>query len=243
MSRLRYSRVLIMVLAALAMDQGRATNLSAILPNRQGVAELKKENTLLAYRKFVEATAEDSFDPSIRLNLGLSYQLNKECDKAKVEYQLADQLAEGKGDVAFMARFNRAICEADAGDIDAALVSYQAALEIHPESKEVKENIELLWQSQSGGKGGKKDDKKNQKPQDNDKDGEGKSEDKKNQPQSGQEPKPDEKEKPKPKPFNSREMNQETVDKIMEELKAQEQRVRADHYSKGAKEQPRDKDW
>ncbi len=43
--------------------------------------------------------------------------------------------------------------QAKAKKIDAALESYQAALELDPDSIEVKNNIELLWQGSGQGEG------------------------------------------------------------------------------------------
>jgi Ca-activated chloride channel homolog len=214
-----------------------ATSLNAISPNNRGVQALKDENEYRAYQNLVEAAAADSFDPTIRLNLGLAYARNEEIEKAIQEFQLADQLAEGNKDLQFMARFNLGHTLGTKGDIPGALKAYQAALEIQPESKEVKTNIELLWQG--GGKGGKGG--QNQK---GGKGGEGEGSNSENQDQEQQEGQGEkEDQKKQPKPFDSKDLTPETVGKILEEMKNQEQRVRAEHYSKGKKEKPRGKDW
>ncbi|RYZ86954.1 MAG: hypothetical protein EOP06_13550 [Proteobacteria bacterium] len=103
-----------------------------------------------------------------------------------------------------------------------------------------------------------KDDKKNDKKDpkgDKDKDKEkepDKPEDKKDE----KDPKPEDKDqkkdkpkeygqnpKPQPKKFDSKELNEGDVKKILQELKQQEQKIRAEFNRKEAKEQPRDKDW
>ncbi|MGE3388296.1 MAG: hypothetical protein AB7K41_16340, partial [Bdellovibrionales bacterium] len=87
----------------------QAANFNAIGPNNEGVKSLVKENQYGAYQKFAEAAAEDSFDPTIRLNLGLTYSLNKEPDKALAEYKMAEQLAGDDKQVKFMALFNQGV--------------------------------------------------------------------------------------------------------------------------------------
>jgi Ca-activated chloride channel homolog len=216
-----------------------AADLRSIPPNNEGVEELKKENGFGAYRHFVKALEVDSFNPFLHMNLGLAFSRNKEPEKAEQEYRLADRLAQGHPDIQFMARFNLATALTELKNIPGALEAYQSALEIRPDSQEVKTNIELLWQGQSGGQGESQSDDKEKK------DGDGKDgEQNKPKPDQGASP-PEPKKEPKnqPKPFSSEDLTPETVRKILEELKAQEERVRADQYSKGAKERPRGKDW
>jgi tetratricopeptide (TPR) repeat protein len=231
-------KLLLLLLPATAM----ATNLGAITPNNRAVKEIQENNQYKAYQSLVEAAAADSFDPAVRLNLGYVYLKNEEADKAAQEFSLAKQFAGDNKDLNFMANFNLGVALAAKGDIPGALAAYQEALEWEPGSKEVKTNIELLWNQQNGAKGGGKSDQK-QKGSESDKSEGDKPNDQKNDNQQtgGNENK--EQPKPQPKPFESQELTPETVRKVLEELKAQEQRVRADHYSKGAKERPRDKDW
>ncbi len=219
-----------------------ASGLDAIGPNNRGVKAIQENNSFKAYQSLVEAAAADSFDPTIRLNLGLAYLKNEESDKAIQEFSLADQLAAENPKLQFIARFNLGVALAAKKDIPAALNAYQAALEINPQAKEVKHNIELLWDQQNGSKGGGKSDEK-QKGADSDKsEGEKPNNEKNDNQQAGGN---ENKEEPKPqkREFESQELTPDTVRKILEELKAQEQKVRADHYSKGAKERPRGKDW
>lgn len=223
-----------------------ATELGAISPNNQGVKALikdpEKPNTFGAYQKFAEAAAEDSFDPVIRLNMGFIFSMNKEPEKALAEYKMAEEFAGENKEVKFMAQFNQGVELGTKGDIPGALMAYQRALEISPDSKEVKNNIELLWQQQQG-KGGGKGQQQNKGKNENGEGGESdKPEEKPGEQGAGN--KEDQKQKPQqPKPFDSKELTPETVRKVLDELKSQEQKVRADHYSRGAKERPRDKQW
>lgn len=230
---------LVVLLASAWLSQ--ATTFSAIRPNNEGVGELMKENSYRAYQKFVEANAEDSFDPTIRLNLGLAFSVNKENDKALAEFRAAELLSGDNNDLKFKARFNQGVILAADGKVPEALGAYQAALDLKPDSLEAKTNIELLWQSQQGGKGKGKNDQKEGNEQKQDEGQGDQNKDQQNQDQGKNDQEKDKKDQPKP--FDSQDMNQETMRKILDELKAQEQRVRAEHYSKGAKERPRDKDW
>ncbi|MCB0407438.1 MAG: hypothetical protein KDD34_04480, partial [Bdellovibrionales bacterium] len=72
------------------------------------------------------------------------------------------------------------------------------------------------------------------------KDGEGDPQ-KKDQNQQGQDNK--EQQKKKPKPFDSKELTKDDVRKILEEIKNQEQKIRAEVYEGQGKDKPRDKDW
>jgi tetratricopeptide (TPR) repeat protein len=108
----------------------------------------------------VEAAAADSFDPAIRLNLGLAYLKNEETDKAAQEFILLIS-SRRRIQRCSHARYDLGIALTSKQDIPGALSAYQAALELNPQSKEVKQNIELLWSQQNGSKGGgKSDDKK-----------------------------------------------------------------------------------
>lgn len=92
----------------------------------------------------------------------------------------------------------------------------------------------------------KKDGKgeKDPKDQKDDKD-KGKGQQEKSEPDKGkdQQKKPGEYEKPKPQEFKSQELTPGDVNKILDEIKQQEQRIRADYQRKETKERPREKPW
>lgn len=229
-----------MKLLLLLCLQASATNFSAIGPNNQGVKNLVKENQYQAFQKFAEALAEDSFDPTIHFNLGTNYLANKESDKALSEYKMAEILSQNEPGIRFKALFNQAVIHTEKQDIPSALQAYQKALEILPDSKEVKTNIELLWKSMQGQGGGKGDQQKS--GQNNGEGGSSENEEQK-QGEGGSGDKKEEQKAKQPKPFESQDLSPETVRKVLEELKAQEMKVRSDHYSKGQKERPREKQW
>ena len=132
--------------------------------------------------------------------------------------------------------FNLAIVLTKQKKIGEALAAYQACLDIQPDSKEVKTNIELLWQG-GGGEGEDKDDKKDPKGKGKDKkEGPG---DDKDQPKEKGEPQ----QKKQPKSFESKELTDGDVKKILDEVKNQENAIRAQEYERNLKEAPRGKDW
>lgn len=234
--------------------QAGATKPSTVMTNNEGAKILQGEEHFQAYQKFLEALVSDPLNPYIHINLGLAFLRNEEKEKALKEFQAADELAAGEAEAHFIARFNAAILKAAEKDIDGALKLYQAALEVHPESKEVKTNIELLMQQMAGGGQGDKQEQDQQKKDDKKQDGQGdqkkedqkqgegdKDKEKEQQPQEKSENQ--EQKKKQPQPFESKELTQEDVRKILEELKSQEQAIRANEYKKGAKDAPREKDW
>ena len=225
-------------------DVSLSSQWEAIQKNNEGVEQLVAEDTEQAYKSFVEALAEEPFNSTIHINLGVFFELNKEPGKALKEYLTAINKSKAP-QVRFFALFNAANRLGENKKYVQALRLYQEALKINPSSREVKTNIELLIQDQQsqsqknkdkqddkGGKG--KDDKKKKDKKDQ-------KDDKKDQ--KKQEPQQQKKEKKKPKPFKSKELTEKDVKRILEELKNQEQKIRTKVNKKSAKEKPRAKDW
>jgi len=205
----------------------------AVELNKKGIKAIDKKNYYQAYKDFVEALSLEPFNSRLKINLGLSYELNEEFDKAYKEFLGAYKYAKDDK-MKFMALFNAAQVKGVKHEIEPALNLYQRCLELNPESIEVKTNIELLMkQGQGGGKGKQQQNKKN-------KQGKNKNDqDQKNNPQNQQ----PQKQKKKPKPFKSKELTKDDVRKILEEIKNQEQKIREKEYGQKRKERPNDKDW
>jgi len=180
-----------------------------------------------AHKRIISATMKSGELPEIRMNLGLSFELSGEAENSYKAYNMAELAAAGNPSLEFIARYNKARVLAAQKKIPLALAAYQSALELNPESLEVKTNIELLMQQQQGGGKGGEDDKK-------DKEGE-----------DGKDPKPDGpiKKNPKNSEYKSQNLSEKDMQKILEELKNQEQNIREKEYNKGVKEKSRDKDW
>lgn len=203
----------------------------AVELNNQGVEKLLKEEPYAAYNLFLESLSGEPFNAKIHLNLGLSFEANKENAKAYQEFMTSFRYAETEEDK-FTAAFNAGNAAAADKNIDLALKAYQLALSFKPDSEDVKKNIELLWKGGGGGGEGGKDQNKGEGDQQN-----------QDQNQDPNQESPPQKEKPKPKKFQSENLSKDDVRKILEEIKNQEQKIRAKEYDKGRKEAPKNKDW
>lgn len=240
-------------------------NFNAYLQNQKAIASLKKSDIALAQSQFLQALDASPFSASLHLNLGLTYQLLSQMDKAEASYKTALKFASNDLE-RFLAYFNLGFMSQKAQQVDQALSYYQLALQYNPTSAEVKTNIELMLQDEQGKKDGKGDksdnkdkdkdknnnkDSKDNKDQDNkDKDDQNKDDKDQNKDKDGkdqkdkeQEKKYDQPKKPQPKPFKSEKLDQGDVKKILGEIGQQEQKIRAEFNRKGGKEKPRDKDW
>lgn len=207
--------------------------------------EVDSAKVFKAYKLILEALKDAPFNPAIRGNLGLAFELNEEKEKALKEFKAANKYAELSDDdeLKFISRFNLARAYG-VEKIDLALETYQKALELKPDSIEVKTNIELLLQQQQGqgkGKGGQGDNK-NKEKDDQNQDGEGDQDQKDKDQSDNSDKKPQQQQKQK-KEFKSKELTKNDVRRILEELKNQEQKIRAKEFGGKAKERPLGKDW
>jgi tetratricopeptide (TPR) repeat protein len=209
------------------------TTLNSWNKNREALKKYELKSYYPAFKELLLALQDDPKNPALHMNLGRVFEANEEYEKAEQAYRGALQVIPEGSPLKFEALFNLGNAQVGRKQIEAALESYQAALEINPDSIEVKNNIEIL--TQGGGQGGEGDgegedeskdqkEKKDQKPQDDKKD------------QKDKKPK-------KPKPFDSKDLTPQDVKKILDEIKNQEQAIRAQEYDKGAKEGPKGKDW
>lgn len=223
----------------------QASELGAMLKNNDGVRKFEEKKSLEAFDRFNDALAEAPFSPEVHYNIATTFLNNKEYEKAVSEYRQAIDNSKGSSarakETRFRSRFNMAVALTELKKIDEALEAYQQALAENPDSKEAKTNIELL--TAAGGGGGEGDDQKQKQDKGDKKDnqqGKGKDEDKdkKQQPQNDQP-----KQKPTPKPFKSEELSQQDVGKILEELKRQEEQIRARMQNDKVKDGAPGKDW
>ncbi|MEQ1876666.1 MAG: tetratricopeptide repeat protein [Bdellovibrionia bacterium] len=199
--------------------------------NNEAVKLLESEKNFEAYKTLTDGLADSPFQDELHLNLGFAFERNGEKAKALAEYEQVAKTSPNL-EFRFQALFNAARLQGEAKKIDEALKLYQQALELAPDSNEVKTNIELLLAS--GGGGGNGDDNKEQKPDDSKdpKDGDGNKD-----PKKGQGP------KPTPQPFKSGELNKQDVKNILDELRRQENQIRAKENEKKPKENRSGKDW
>lgn len=237
---------LCLLLVALLSKPALANHPLSVYHNDEALERLKEENHYLAYKEILLALEADPLNPALQYNLGVAFIANEEFEKARKQFVQVDQLTEDE-ELKFQARFAAGISAAQNKDIDRALEHYQAALELKPDSEEVKKNIELLWQG--GGQSGEGGDQQQQQQEgqegDNQSEGDQGDQEKDQKDQQGQDQqnqKPSN-QKPQPRPFKSKELTPDQVRKILEELKAQEQKIRAEEYGEGGKDAPNEKDW
>ena len=240
---------------------GKYPRLETIESVREGNKDIQKQNAQGALEQYLKGLRFDPFLPELHLNVGLSFEILQQNEKAMSSYKEAERIAAAVNnkELEFAAIFNQAQMLAKAKKIDKAIAMYQKALDINPTSMETKVNIELLTQQQQGQGEGENQDQQNQDQQNQDqknqdqqkkdqgKEGEQK-DDKKDQDKDGKEKEDKPKEfqksqKYKPRPFNGKDLSEADVKKILGELKQQEEKIRAEYNRKEVKEQPRDKDW
>lgn len=227
-----------------------ASELRGVMRNNSGVRKFGAKNGIQALDDFTGALSDLPFSGAVHFNIGNSFIMRQDYEKALSEYAQAIKDANSEShqdrETRFRALFNSAVALTELKKTDEALMSYQNALAIVPNSIETKTNMELLIASGGGGgddkdndkekkqndKGKGKDDKKDKDQKDGDKDDK-----KKEEPQKYENP------RSTPRPFKSEEMSPQDVKRILEELKRQEEQIRARMQNEQRKDAPPDKDW
>lgn len=238
-------KILLLLTIIFMVSCGKNPDVRTIWHNHQSIKLLNNKNPEASQKDLIEALRFDPFLSEIHLNLGLNFEILNQNENALKQYANGEKYSDNSFQV-FISRFNRAQLLAREKKIEEALSAYQSALEIVPTSKEVKTNIELLTQQQQGGGQGKGDqnEQQDEKSQDDKQNGEGKDQKDKNQKEKEnqkKEYKPNQ--KYQPREFKG-ELSKSDVKKILDELKQQEQKIRAEYNKKNDyKEQPRGKDW
>lgn len=242
-------KTLLGLLALLCCFQTWALSLDTVRLNKEGAQLLKQQSYLLAQEKFLKALSLDPYFDALHVNLGLTFEGQGQPDKAISSYLTAIKYSSSET-IKFVAYFNLGQIYGKDKKVDEALAYYQMALDLKPDSIETKTNIELLVQQGGGGKGDSdnkdqqdKKDKKDQKGSGDQEDKKDGKDDKGDKEKDQDKPKQYEKNKPQPKKFKSEELTQGDVNKILGEIKQQEQKIRQDYNRKDVKEKPRDKDW
>ena len=234
----------------------------------KGSKALKEDKTAEAESYFLQALKSKKLSSIALNNLGVSYLKQGLPDKAIAAFTESLQVAQSAQEK-FIGNFNLGVVHHLGKHKEEAIQYYRKALDIDSSSKELKTNIELLLndQQQNGKDGGEGDSKDNDKDNKNDQnkdknkdkeqdgkdnkddsdkkdDSDGKdSKDKNKQNNPDEENKKYKSNKPQPKPFESKDLSPSDVNKILGELKQQEQKIRADYNKREVKEKPKDKDW
>lgn len=247
---------LLAFVALMSFAQLPGPSLRTIQLNNQGAKLMQEQKPEEAIGKFSRALETDPGLGAIHVNMGVAFEQLGQPEKALQAYRTAEKIGDDPRSK-FMALFNQGALHQKAKKTDEALKAYHAALDVNPESRETKINIELLIQSQQSeqkqgeGEGESKDDK-DQKDNKDKKDQKGKGQDdkdkkeqdpKKDGEQKKEQPKEYAKNKPQPRPFKSDDLSPGDVKKILGELRNQEQKIRSEYNKREVKESPRDKDW
>ena len=227
------TKVVLLLILTASPAVHASQNLYDIWRNNQATQHMQQKKMFEAYEEFNQLLSEQPFHPLFQYNMGASFVAVEEPQKAIKMYTELLKLNPLPPQVEFATLYNLGVLHSmKGGDIDQALAHYQKALGLNPEYKEIKTNIELLMkQNQGKGKGEGKD--KNQQQNQEQKDSKG---------EQPKEPK-EFTNKKQPNQFDSKDMSKGDVKKILEELKKQEQRIRAKHERKGGKEADREKAW
>jgi tetratricopeptide (TPR) repeat protein len=191
--------------------------------------EISNLDIAKAEKELLTALSADPFNPVIRLNLGLLFEVQKKYSNAIKEYESVARREDVEDALRFAANFNAGNASAQDKKIDLAINYYQRALEIKPDDLDTKKNIEILFLTGGGGgQGDQKDQDQKQDPNN-----------------QGQNPNPDQNQPPKqekPK-FDSKNLTKEDVRKILEELKSQEKKIRENENGSKGREATTGKDW
>lgn len=212
----------------------------AFFENRNAIQAMESEDFSQAKTHWESALAASPDLALLQYNLGVGLQLLGQSDEAGKAYGAAVGKQGWSQELEFQSLFNQGADQQKQKNVDQALAFYQKALDLNPESREAKINIELLIQDQQGqGKGESQD-------QNQESEGGGQGQDQsKDQGESEKEEEPKEyaqNQKQKPQ-FKSQELTPSDVNKILGEILQQEQKIRGEYNKQKTKEAPRDKDW
>ena len=218
-----------------------AQPLKSIFLNNDGTKDLKEQRISMAQQNYLKALSESPDNYVARLNLGVAFVFNEEIDKARKEFEIPLRATNTSPEIRYLAHFNAGRAYHQEKKTDEALKHYQDSLKYQKDSLQAKANIELLVQQQMGqGQGGSGDEEQDQNPKDQDQENQGGGKDDNKE---QQDPKDGENEKEKEKPNKPQDLSDKDIEKILEELKNQEQKIRALEYGKKQKEDPNGKTW
>jgi Ca-activated chloride channel family protein len=210
-------------------------NPSLVYKNSQAIKLFEEDRVAESKNLLQKEVVDHPKQGELHYNMGLTHEFGKEPDKAVQEYASAIRNTQDK-DLQFKALFNIARLFGEKNDIKNALKYYQKALDIRPESEEVKTNIELLFKGGGQGKNNSQDQKNKENPEDKNK----KDDKQQQQPQQNDQNKQN---KPQPQQFKSKDLSEQDVKRILDELKRQEEQIRAKINTQKHKESPVEKDW
>lgn len=218
--------------------------------------DIKNEKYEDALAKYYSLLEDDGERAATHSNIGVILNNMQKPEDSLKSLQHALKLAETQDDkeMVFKVRYNLGVYYGALKKIPEALDNYQAALDIVPDSQEIKTNIELLMQQQQknqkeqSGEGEQNQDKSKSGQDENKKDKQGNEPKDQKDPKDEKDGKDDQKKQSSPKyqprPFKGDQLSEGDVKKILGELKNQEQKIRANFEKKEkGKSKKNEKDW
>lgn len=222
-----------------------------IYKNNQAVQKMREEDLSLASDILHNLVSSKPNAGIPKLNLAALYASNQDLEGSKgLLEELVNSLKDPKSSsglneadkkfLLFAAHFNLAyIIALDKSKAKEAVEYYSIALNYEPNDIATKLNIEILTKSQQGSSNSQnQQDQKDQKDQkDNQQKQQQQDQKKSDNPKYG-----DQKKQPKPQ-FKENELKKQDVRRIFQELKRQEEKIRAKMNKKDQEEPENDKDW
>ncbi len=252
-----------LIILSLSIAGCQFTDIRAILINNKSVKKIKEQGLEETQAGYLKALEIEPLLPALHSNLGATYDAQKDPDRAMRLYKNSEEFSEAEIKAIpeqwlispweknskymglFAALFNQAQLLGRENKLDDSLKKYQGALALNPTSKEVKQNIELMFQQQQGGGQGEGENKDKDKDQKGEGKGNGDDKDDKKDDKEKDGQKKDYSSSPKYKPRDFKgELTKENVSKIFGEISQQEKKMRSQFSKQNqTKEAPRDKDW
>jgi tetratricopeptide (TPR) repeat protein len=217
-------------------------DLKAFWLTREGVKFIQSEEFGTAFEKMSEALQVGSASSVHHLNLGLTQELLKREEDAIKSYTFSEKNAQDS-QIQFYSWFNLGRIEAQRKNVKVALEHYQRALEIDPNSEPVKINIELLVNQQQQEQQQKQDQKKQDSSSKNQNGQDGNEQDSPNEKDKPQKSNSYSSPQKQNKKFESPDLQEADVKKILGELERQEQKIRREYNKQTIKERGNAKDW
>ena len=207
-----------------------------VYESNKGTWAVRQKDFVAAQEHYINALLEAPNFDEYRYNLSIANMANERLSDAlkelnAIEEQFKQQKITKKDHSRlFKLYFATAFVHGLTQNTDPALDYYQRALEIKPDSKEVKKNIELLIQQsqQQSSKDGKKSDKKGKSGKEQD-DSQEKGADKN---QEGKDKDQDEVKGQDEESLKKKNLSKEEINQILKEIKEQESKVRAKENQK-----------
>ncbi len=235
----------------------------SVYRNFHAIRDFKNKSLSKSLNGFSKSLADSPEYSIFQFNMASNIEAIGDKEEALKEYEIIINSSKDP-QVVFVALYNKARLLAEMDEIDNALETYQKALFLNPQSLEIKTNIELLLTQSNGkgsGKGKKSKDKSDSEKSEGQQSDPGDSESEDQEPEQGKgDQKGDQEQEENSKDGSSdnkdpdkensesgegQKLNSEKVERILEELKDQERKVRARMGEKGKKlkEVPNGKDW